>query len=139
MLRRAAVAAAALSQIAATRPHYAGVMSAKTVALLALPALALLLLGAHWLRSGTTPGVVACVLGLGLLALAPTRGWARGLLQAGLALGAAEWAWTAWLLVQQRQALGQPWLRMALILALVTALTLAGIAALARLPRQPQR
>lgn len=139
MLRRQAAADAALSQTATTRPYYAAVMRAKTVALLALPALALLLLGAHWLRSGTTPGVVACVLGLGLLALAPARGWARGLLQAGLALGAAEWAWTAWQLVQQRQALGQPWLRMALILTLVATLTLAGIAALARLRRHAPR
>ena len=112
-------------------------MRARTVALIALPALALLLLGAHYLRSGTLPGLAACAFGLVLLGLAPSRRWARGLLQVGLAAGAVEWIWTALLLVQQRQALGQPWLRMALILALVAALTLAGIATLPRLRATP--
>jgi hypothetical protein len=108
-------------------------MKARTVVLIGVPALALLLLGAHYLRSGTVPGIAACAAGLVLLGFAPARGWARVLLQAGLAAGAIEWAWTALLLVQQRQALGQPWQRMALILSLVALLTLAGIAALGRL------
>ena len=42
-----------------------------------------------------------------------------------LVLGALEWLWTAWWLVQQRLALGQPWLRLAFILGLVAVLTVA--------------
>jgi hypothetical protein len=108
----------------------------RTLLLLVLPALALALLGAHFLRGGEWLGVAACALALGLLWLAPRRAWARGLLQLALLAGAAEWAWTALLLVQQRQALGQPWQRMAAILALVTLATLAAAATLARLRSQ---
>lgn len=102
----------------------------KILAVLALPALAFALLGAHYLRSGTTVGVALCALALGLLCLAPSRPWARRALQWGLLAAAFEWAWTALLLVQQRQAFGQPWWRMAAILALVALLTLGGIATL---------
>jgi hypothetical protein len=105
----------------------------KTLALLGLPALALALLAAHFWRGGETLGVAACAAGLALLLAAPSKPWARRLLQWGLFAGTFEWAWTALLLVQQRQALGQPWQRMALILALVALLSLAGIAALTRL------
>ena len=40
-------------------------------------------------------------------------------------LGAAEWLLTAYLLVQQRLALGLPWQRMALILCAVAVFTAA--------------
>lgn len=93
--------------------------------LLLLPALALILLGAHFFRAAEWPLVVASAVLLALLvplAVWP-RGWLLRLLQAALLLGSAEWLWTALLLMQQRLALGQPWLRMALILAAVAAFT----------------
>ncbi len=49
---------------------------------------------------------------------------ATGLVASTMLAGAAEWLWTAALLAQQRLALGQPWLRMALILGAVALLTL---------------
>jgi hypothetical protein len=107
----------------------------RTLLLLVLPALALALLGAHFLRVDQFLGVAACALGLALLWLAPSRLWVRRLLQLALLAGAAEWAWAALLLVQQRQALGQPWQRMAAILALVALATLAAIGTLGRLRR----
>jgi len=87
------------------------------------PALALLLLAAHFYRAAAWP-LLAVTLGL-LALLALRRSWVPGLLQLALLAGAAEWLWTAALLAQQRLALGQPWLRMALILGAVALLTLA--------------
>lgn len=87
------------------------------------PALALLLLAAHFYRAAAWP-LVGVALGLlGLLAL--RRVWVPRVLQLALLAGAGEWLWTAAQLVQQRLALGQPWLRMALILGAVALLTLA--------------
>lgn len=88
---------------------------------LAAPALALVVLGAHFLRSSEWLGVAACVAALGLL-FVPTRWAVRGA-QLALALGAAEWAWTAFMLVQERLALGRPWIRMTLILGAVCMFT----------------
>ncbi len=85
------------------------------------PALALLLLGAHFLRAHETAAIALCVVALALLAL-PQRAAAR-LVQAALLLGTAEWLWTLLLLVQQRAALGRPWWRLALILGAVAVLT----------------
>ena len=45
-------------------------------------------------------------------------------MQVVLGLGALEWAYTAWELVQVRDALGQPFLRMLVILGTVAAVTL---------------
>lgn len=92
-------------------------------ALLLLPALALSLLGAHFYRASTWPLVLAC--GVLLVLLAWPRVWVARLVQTALVLGAAEWLWTAFLLAQQRLALGQPWLRMALILGAVAVFTAA--------------
>lgn len=89
--------------------------------LLLLPLLALGLLGAHFYRAAWWPLVWACA--LLALSLAWPRAWVARLVQAALVLGAAEWLWTAFVLVQQRQALGQPWLRLALILAAVALFT----------------
>lgn len=88
---------------------------------LILPLFALAVLGAHFMRAGAWPLVLACV-GLVLLMAWPRR-WAARTVQAALALGAAEWLWTLALLAQQRIALGQPWLRMALILGGVALFT----------------
>ena len=89
--------------------------------LLLFPALALILLGAHFYRAAAWPLVLACALLLPLLAW--PRAWAARLVQGALLLGAAEWSWTAVLLVQQRLALGQPWLRLSLILGAVPLFT----------------
>jgi len=91
--------------------------------LLLWPALALILLGAHFYRAAAWPLVLLCLVLVALLAW--PRAWAARLVQAALLLGAAEWLWTALLLVQQRQALGLPWLRMSLILGAVALFTAA--------------
>ena len=92
-------------------------------ALLLLPLLALGLLGAHFYRAAAWPLVGLCVVLVVLLAW--RRAWVARLVQVALVLGALEWLWTAFWLVQQRLALGQPWLRLALILGAVAALTAA--------------
>ncbi len=92
-------------------------------ALLLLPALALSLLGAHFYRASAWPLVLACSALVVLLAW--PRLWVARLVQMALVLGAAEWLWTALLLVQQRLALGQPWLRMAFVLGAVAVFTAA--------------
>lgn len=105
--------------------------------LLTLPTLSLTVLGAHFYRADELLLLALCALLL-VLMLAWRRVWVVRLLQLGLMLGAAEWLWTIFLLVQQRLALGQPWQRMALILlavALVTALS----ALVFRHPRLRQR
>ena len=98
-------------------------VTADMPALLLLPALALTLLGAHFYRASAWPLMLLCVLLVALLAW--PRAWVARLVQWALVLGAAEWLWTAFLLVQQRLALGQPWLRLSLILGAVAAFTAA--------------
>lgn len=100
--------------------------------LLAVPALALAVLGAHFARAGDGLLVAACLALIALLAW--PRPWALRSVQIGLLLGAAEWLRTAFVLVQQRMALGQPWLRLAAILGAVVLLSLAA-AALLQHPR----
>ncbi|MDP2007545.1 MAG: hypothetical protein Q8K45_17880 [Rubrivivax sp.] len=90
------------------------------------PVLALLLLAAHFYRAAAWPGLLLALALLPLLAL--RRPWVPLLLQLALWAGAAEWLWTAAVLVQQRLALGQPWQRMALILSVVALLTAAAAA-----------
>jgi hypothetical protein len=88
-----------------------------------LPALALLLLGAHFFRAALVPLTVVC-LGLVALLLVRTR-WAWLTLQVALAIGTLEWLRTAWEFASMRAAMGQPYTRLLVILgsvALVTAL-----------------
>ena len=87
------------------------------------PVLALLLLAPHFYRAAAWPWLLLTLALLPLLAL--RRTWVPRVLQVALLAGAAEWVWTAALLAQQRLALGQPWLRMALILVAVALVTLA--------------
>ena len=89
--------------------------------ILSAPALALAVLGAHFYREGAWLPTLACAVLIALLML--RRAWVPRLLQAALMLGALEWLWTIAMLVQQRQALGRPWGRMAVILGVVTLLT----------------
>jgi hypothetical protein len=91
--------------------------------LLALPGLAFALLAAHFHRASAWPLALGCVALIVLLAL--RRRWVAWLAQACLAAGALEWAWTAAVYVQQRIALGQPWVRLAVILGGVALLTAA--------------
>ena len=90
---------------------------------LAPVALAAALLAAHFYRAGALVPLLATVVAAALLFV--RRPWAARGLQAGLVVGALEWLRTLALLVQARQATGQPYLRLALILgavALATAL-----------------
>lgn len=92
-------------------------------ALLLLPALALLLLAAHFFRAARVPLTVACLGLLALLFVRARRAWLA--LQVALALGTLEWLRTAWLLAAARAGSGEPYARLLVILgavALVTAL-----------------
>lgn len=89
--------------------------------ILSVPALALAVLGAHFYREAAWLPTLLCAALVGLLML--RRHWVPRLLQAALLLGVLEWLWTIAMLVQQRQALGRPWGRMAVILGLVALLT----------------
>jgi len=93
--------------------------------LLLLPAaLSALLLAAHFLRRGVPLLVLAC---LALLALfGVRRPWARRVLQGALVLGALEWMLTLIGFAEARNARGEPWERMAIILGSVTVVALLG-------------
>jgi hypothetical protein len=93
----------------------------RIVALLLLPALTLLLLGAHFFRAGLVPLTIAC---LGFIALLFVRTpWAARALQVVLALGTIEWLRTAWVFASARAAVGQPYARLLLILGAVALVT----------------
>lgn len=83
--------------------------------------LSLLVLGAHFLRDGNDFGVAAAVGLIGLLFV--KRPGAARVAQVALVLGALEWAWTTYNLVQFRTAMGMPATRMMLILGAVAAVT----------------
>jgi len=90
---------------------------------LLLPAVALALLAAHFYRAGLLlPALLSAALPL---LLAVPRPWAARTLQVALVLGAFEWLRTLATLLAERVSLGQPWLRLVLILGSVAALTLA--------------
>ncbi len=99
-----------------------------TILLLLAPALSLTLLSAHFYRDGDWLLALLCVAIVALLAW--RRAWVPRVLQAALAAGCVEWAWTALLLVQQRMAFDRPWGRLLLILGAVTLLTAASALAL---------
>jgi hypothetical protein len=82
------------------------------------------LLGAHFYRAAAWPLVLACLVLLSLLAW--RRPWVPRLMQAAMLLGALQWLWTAFWLVQQRLSLNSPWQRMAFILLAVALGTAAG-------------
>jgi hypothetical protein len=91
--------------------------------------LSALLLGAHFLRSGQLFLVILC-LALPLL-LFVSHHRAGTALRAVLFLGALEWVRTAAFLMRDRLIMGEPWLRMVIILGIVSLFTL-GAALLAR-------
>jgi len=93
------------------------------IALLVLPSLAAILLAAHFYRAGQ---LVLAALSVGALALlAVPRPWAARVLQVALLAGAVEWLRTLALFASTRMAMGQPYLRLALILVAVAAFTAA--------------
>jgi len=73
--------------------------------------LSLVVLGAHFMRYDSSAGVVR-------------QPWVARLVQTALILGALEWLWTLFELIQVRTALGQPFIRMAVIIGSVAAATL---------------
>lgn len=85
-------------------------------------ALSAALLAAHFWRAQENAIVLLC------LALIPLFFTQRGKVLAAarglLVLGSVEWMRTAVVLAMERQALGAPWMRMALILAGVSLFTL---------------
>lgn len=99
--------------------------------ILAFASLFCLILAAHFLRMGAMPGVLAC-LALPAVVVATRARWALRSLQALLALGSASWVATALRIGAERRAAGEPWLRMALILGTVAALSALAAALLSR-------
>jgi hypothetical protein len=90
----------------------------------------LLVLGAHFLRGGSLLLVTICV-GLCALVFVPWR-WAIGIVQVVLVLGAAEWLFTIYGMVGERQAEERAWARAAAILLTVGALHLVAAVLLGR-------
>jgi hypothetical protein len=82
-----------------------------------------LVLAAHFYRAGELLAVAVTLCTPALLFV--RRPWAARLLQAGLVLGALEWLRTLVLLVQERQATGQPYLRLTLVIGVVALATAA--------------
>jgi hypothetical protein len=84
--------------------------------------LSLLVLGAHFLRYGNTIVVISIVVSMGLLFV--PRWWVARLMQLVFALGALEWLRTTVVLIQARMIMDAPYLRLAVILGVVAAVTL---------------
>ena len=88
--------------------------------------LSFVLLGAHFLRDANVPLLAACLVLIALLTVRHIL--VARLVQAALVLGALEWLWTLYRLVEVRIALGQPYARMTIILAAVAAVTFCAAA-----------
>lgn len=92
-----------------------------------------LLIAAHFLRSGTFL-LVLLALGSPALLLLRER-WASRTLQLLLLLAGAEWIRTLVSLAMERAKAGEPWIRMAMILGAVAAVTFAA-ALMIRAPKK---
>lgn len=84
--------------------------------------LSFLLIAAHFQRDGSSIIALTCLLAPTLLYF--TRPWSVRILQTLLILAGMEWIQTLLSLVQWRQELGLPWIRLALILSMVVLFTL---------------
>ena len=82
----------------------------------------LVVLAAHFLRYGSTIGVAASLLLVGLLFV--RQAWVARLVQVALVLGTVEWLRTLYLLAQWRSMQGDGAARMIIILGSVAAVTL---------------
>jgi len=88
--------------------------------------LSFLLLSAHFYRAGLFPLVILALVFMFFLFI---RGkWVARLSQVFLVIGALEWVRTLLGLVEMRQAMSMPWIRLAVILGLVALFT--GLSAL---------
>jgi len=94
----------------------------KKILLLLPVVLSLAVLGAHFLRYGSSIGVLAALLLIALLFL--RRPWVARVMQVVLVLGTLEWLRTMYELGHMRALQGQPYGRMLLILGIVAAVTL---------------
>ena len=83
--------------------------------------LSALVLGAHFLRSGPFLFVILSFLFPAILFI--KRAWAARLVQIMLLFGMFEWIRTLFNLIAERQLLGEPWGRLAIILGLVAIIT----------------
>ena len=83
--------------------------------------LSMIVIGAHYLRSGPMALVLLAV-SLPFLLLVK-KAWVARLMQFVLILGAIEWVRTLFELVAERQALGEPWSRLAIIIGVVALFT----------------
>jgi hypothetical protein len=101
-----------------------------------LPALALVLLAAHFYRAGVYVLAAASFALIVLLFVA--QPWAARLLRGVLLLGTIEWLRTAWVLAAHRAAIGQPSLRMLAILGSVAAVTAFSAVLAGRLGRDAE-
>jgi hypothetical protein len=99
--------------------------------ILTLATLSSLILAAHFLRMGVLAAAAAC-LALPVIAAVTHARWALRCLQGMLAIGSMNWIVTALRLGAERRALGEPWLRMMLILGTVAAVTALAAALLSR-------
>jgi hypothetical protein len=89
--------------------------------LLVAPALALLLLAAHFFHAGAELIAAVCILLIALL-FVPRR-WAGRTVQLVLVAGAVEWALTTYTLAQLRLRHDEPYARLVVILGGVAVLT----------------
>ncbi|MGB5816297.1 MAG: hypothetical protein WBH85_18905 [Thermoanaerobaculia bacterium] len=83
--------------------------------------LSLLLLGAHFLRAGWL-AMAGALVALAVLAPVPRPSMAR-IVQVVLFVGGFEWIRTLFMNIASRSDLGEPWMRMAVILGAVTLFT----------------
>ena len=83
--------------------------------------LSAVLLAAHFLRAGDFVPMLVSLAAPALLLLHQT--WVPSIIQTALVFGALEWIRTVIVLAQERQALGEDWTRLALILGGVALLT----------------
>ena len=84
--------------------------------------LAIVILGAHFMRYGNMPGMIGAIVLLAMLFI--RQPWSARVVQAVLVVGALEWVRTIIELAQMRMAMGEPYLRMAVILGVVVLVTL---------------
>ena len=92
--------------------------------------ISLLVLAAHFLRSGYT--LLVLILLLAPLLLLVGKNWSVRVLQVVLILGTLEWLRTLVALTSTRLEAGEPFLRMVLILAAVAAISLLSALGLSR-------
>lgn len=76
-----------------------------------------LLLAAHFSRAGMYLIAAICLILLFLLFL--SKMWVARLIQIYLVIGAFEWFRTLYIFAEQRQAQGESWIRLAIILSIV--------------------